>query len=276
MGEMRPRILAIAGSDSGGGAGIQADLKTITALGGFGMSALTALTAQNTLAVTAVHEVPPEFVAEQIDAVASDIGVDAAKTGMLGTAAIVEVVAERLGAHGIDRLVVDPVMVSKGGARLLEADAEETLRARLLPLALVATPNLSEAGVLAGMRVGTLDEMREAARRIAGLGSRHVLVKGGHLAGEPVDLLFDGRDFGEIVRPRIATENTHGTGCTYASAIATYIGFGMAVPDAIERARDAVQRGLEKALPFGSGHGPLDHRAMCKEHEGRDTAKEQE
>lgn len=262
MKHLPPRILTIAGSDSGGGAGIQADLKTITALGGFGMSAITALTAQNTSRVTAIHEVPPQFVAKQIDAVAEDIGVDAAKTGMLGSAPIVEVVADRLRHHGIDRLVVDPVMVAKGGDRLLEPDAEGVLRERLLPLALIVTPNLAEAAVLADRQVASREDMREAARCIAGLGTRWVLVKGGHLSGEPVDLLFDGTDFIELARPRVSTENTHGSGCTYSAAIATYVGAGLSVPDAVARARDAVQVALEHSLALGNGHGPLDHHAM--------------
>jgi len=262
MKTLPPRILTIAGSDSGGGAGIQADLKTITALGGFGMSALTALTAQNTVEVRGVHEVPVQFVALQIDAVVEDIGVDAAKTGMLSSAAIVEVVADRIRRHGIERLVVDPVMVAKSGARLLEAEAEEALRSELLPLALVATPNLQEAAALCGRTVATLDEMRDAARRIRDLGSRWVVVKGGHLDGDPVDVLFGGEDFVEIKRPRVATESTHGTGCTFASAIATFLGRGEAVPDAVRLARDALQAALEGALPLGKGHGPLDHRAI--------------
>ena len=262
MARLPPRILTIAGSDSGGGAGIQADLKTITALGGFGMSAITALTAQNTVAVTAVHGVPAEFVAQQIDAVATDIGVDAAKCGMLFSAAAVETVADRLKAHGIDQLVVDPVMLSKSRAPLLSADAMQALRTVLLPLALVVTPNLPEAAALAGIEVSTISQMRSAARRIAELGPRHVLVKGGHLEGDAVDLLYNGADFAEIRRPRIATKNTHGTGCTYSAAIATFIGAGMDVTEAVEAARDALHIGIGHALNLGAGHGPLDHRAM--------------
>jgi len=264
MNRLPPRILAIAGSDSGGGAGIQADLKTITALGGFGMSAITALTAQNTVAVTGIHHVPPEFVARQIDAVAEDIGVDAAKTGMLASAPVIEVVADRVQHHGMSRLVVDPVMVSKGGARLLERDAEAAMRETLAPLALVLTPNLPEAAALSGVEATTPPGARECARRLSDLGARWVLVKGGHLEGDPVDLLFDGRDFLEISRPRVATENTHGTGCTYASAIATYLGWGREVPAAIEAARDAVQTGLEHSLSLGRGHGPLSHHDMFR------------
>ena len=257
-----PRILTIAGSDSGGGAGIQADLKTITALGGFGMSALTALTAQNTIGVTGIQEIPPEFVARQIDAVAEDIGIDAAKTGMLSSAAVIEVVSERLQRHHVERLVVDPVLAAKSGARLLRPEAEQTLRHKLLPLALVVTPNLHEASVLAGRTVATLRDMREAALRIAAMGPRWVLVKGGHLNGDPVDVLFDGRQYIELARPRIATQNTHGTGCTYAAALATYIGWGLSVPEAAEAARDAVQMALERSLALGHGRGPVNHHAL--------------
>lgn len=262
MKPLPPRILTIAGSDSGGGAGIQADLKTITALGGFGMSAITALTAQNTVRVTAIHEVPPEFVAQQIDAVAEDIGIDAAKTGMLNSAAVVEVVADRLRRHDVARLVVDPVTVAKSGDRLLQPDAESALREKLVPLALVITPNLAEAAALTGNPVETLEDMRDAALRIADMGAPWVLVKGGHLSGQTIDLLFDGIGFIELPRRRIATKNTHGTGCTYASAIATFLGRGYGVADAVARARDALQAALEHSLALGQGHGPLDHHAM--------------
>ena len=262
MRPLPPRILTIAGSDSGGGAGIQADLKTITALGGFGMCAVTALTAQNTLTVAGVHEVPPRFVAMQIDAVAEDIGVDAAKTGMLSSAAIVEAVADCVRRHAFERLVVDPVMIAKNGARLLAPEAEASMRDLMLPLAMLVTPNLPEAEALAGIPVQDPEAMREAARRIAGLGARAVLVKGGHLAGDPVDVLFDGSHFTELKRPRVATQNTHGTGCTYSAATATFLGFGHGVAEAVALARDALQTALESALPLGGGHGPLDHRAM--------------
>ncbi len=264
MRHLPPRILTIAGSDSGGGAGIQADLKTITALGGYGMCAVTALTAQNTVGVRGVQEVPPEFVALQIDAVAEDIGVDAAKTGMLSSAPVVEAVADRIRHHRIERLVVDPVMVAGSGARLLEAEGERALRESLLPLALLVTPNLSEAAALSGTEVRKPDQMREAARRIAGLGPRWVVVKGGHLEGAPVDLLFDGSDFTELARPRVETPNTHGTGCTFASATATFLGHGESVPDAVRLAGEALQAAIEDSLPFGKGRGPLDHRAMFK------------
>lgn len=259
---MIPRILTIAGSDSGGGAGIQADLKTIIALGGYGMSAITALTAQNTVGVREVLSVPPAFVAAQIDAVVEDIGVDAAKTGMLADTEVVECVAERVRRHGIRPLVVDPVMVAKSGDRLLSPDAVDAVRRDLLPLATVLTPNLPEAEALTDRSVRNAEEAREAARRIHEMGPDWVLVKGGHLPGDPVDLLYDGRDFIEIVRPRVDTKNTHGTGCTFSAAIAVELGRGLAVPEAVERARDALQAALRGALPLGSGAGPLDHRRM--------------
>lgn len=257
-----PRVLTVAGSDSGGGAGIQADLKTILAMGGYGMSALTALTAQNTLGVVAVHAVPPGFVARQIDSVAEDIGVDAAKTGMLNTPGVIAAVAERIGHHGIGPLVVDPVMISKSGARLLQPGAEDALREQLLPLATVLTPNLPEAQVLSGLEVRKQDQMRDAARSVLDLGPAVVLVKGGHLEGPPVDLFYDGEEFVEIAYPRVKTKNTHGTGCTYSAAIATCLGRGMDPLGAVRTARKALQRAIENALPLGEGHGPLDHRAM--------------
>jgi len=257
-----PRVLTIAGSDSGGGAGIQADLKTITALGAFGSSAVTALTAQNTVGVRAILEVPPEFVAAQIDAIMEDIGADAAKTGMLGGRAVVEVVADRVRHHRISPLVVDPVMAAKSGDALLTPDAVEALRRLLLPLATVVTPNLAEAAALAGIAVEGEEQMLEAARRIHAAGPRWVLVKGGHLAGEPTDLLFDGHDVRRVTRPRVATRNTHGTGCTYSAAIATGLARGMDVPQAVEWARDALQAALKASLDLGRGVGPLGHGAM--------------
>lgn len=257
-----PRILTIAGSDSGGGAGIQADLKTILAMDGYGMSALTALTAQNTCGVRGVHPVPPDFVADQIDSVAEDIGVDAAKTGMLNTAGVVAAVAGRVGHHRLEPLVVDPVMISKSGARLLQPAAEDALRDELVPLATVLTPNLPEARMLSGIEVSRPDQMRDAARAVLDLGPAAVVIKGGHLEGEPLDLFYDGEEFVEIAYPRVETRNTHGTGCTYSAAIATCLGRGMAPAEAVRAARAALQHAIENALPLGEGHGPLDHRAM--------------
>jgi hydroxymethylpyrimidine/phosphomethylpyrimidine kinase len=251
--------LTIAGSDSGGGAGIQADLKTFSALGVFGMSALTAITAQHTLGVTAVFELPPEMVAAQIDAVVTDIGVDAAKTGMLANAEIIRVVAAKVREHGISNFVVDPVMVATSGDRLLREDAVEALRSDLLPLAMVVTPNLPETGVLIGREVSTLDEMRDAARAIVDLGVKSVLVKGGHLDGEAVDILFDGDQFVEFRAARIDTTSTHGTGDTLASAIASLLAKGTPLEQAIREAKAYVTAAIEKAYPIGKGHGPVHH-----------------
>lgn len=252
------RILTIAGSDSGGGAGIQADLKTITVLGGYGMSALTALTAQNTVGVHGVHAVPLEFITEQIDAVLSDIGADAAKTGMLATPDIVTTVAEGIKRHKVAPLVVDPVMVAKSGDALLAEDARETLKAVLLPLAYAVTPNLPEAEVLCGFPVGNMEEMRAAAREIHTMGARHVIVKGGHLEGRAVDLLFDGETFETYDAPRLNQRNTHGTGCTFSAALATLLGQGLAVRDAAGQAKQFITRAIAAGLNIGAGHGPTD------------------
>ena len=251
--------LTIAGSDSGGGAGIQADLKTFSALGVFGMSALTAITAQNTLGVTAVHEIPPEVVAAQIDAVVTDIGVDAAKTGMIASSEIIRVVAAKVREHAIATLVVDPVMVATSGDRLLREDAVEALRTELLPLATVTTPNLPEAEVLVGRPVRTLEEMREAARAIVGLGAKSAVVKGGHLDGDAIDLFFDGSSFTELPARRIETTSTHGTGCTLASAIAALLAKGESLENAISNAKVYVTAAIERAYPIGKGHGPVHH-----------------
>ncbi|HSB03919.1 MAG TPA: bifunctional hydroxymethylpyrimidine kinase/phosphomethylpyrimidine kinase, partial [Thermodesulfobacteriota bacterium] len=252
------RILTIAGSDSGGGAGIQADLKAITLLGGYGMSVLTALTAQNTRGVQAIHEVPAPFVAKQIDAVLSDIGADVIKTGMLANVEIIEVVARKIKQYRMKKVVVDPVMVAKGGASLLRKEAEEALIKRLIPLALVVTPNLHEASVLTGLRIQSIEDMKKAARRIYQLGSRYVVVKGGHLKGDAMDLLFDGKTYTEIGAPRIETKNTHGTGCTFASAIATLIARGDHVPEAVRKAKTFITLAIQSSLSFGKGTGPTN------------------
>lgn len=259
---MKPyKVLTIAGSDSGGGAGIQADLKTITVLGGFGMSVITALTAQNTLGVHGIHDVPPEFVAAQFDAVATDIGIDAAKTGMLATPEVIRVVAEKIRQYGIVRLVVDPVMVAKGGTSLIREEAKRTLVEALIPLALVLTPNIPEAEALSGVRIETLADMRTAARIIRGMGARNVVVKGGHLAGDAVDLLYDGENFREFSALRIATKDTHGTGCTYSSAIATSLAFGKDVAGAVADAKRYITEAVRHAWRIGGGHGPTNHLA---------------
>jgi hydroxymethylpyrimidine/phosphomethylpyrimidine kinase len=250
----------VAGSDSGGGAGIQADLKTFSAFRVFGTSVLTAITAQNSLGVHGVANLEPAFVARQLDAVLGDLGTDAAKTGMLSTAPIIRAVAERLAAHEVRRLVVDPVMVAKSGDPLLEPTARRALVERILPLALVVTPNLPEAGALADMPAPK-DEagMAEAARRIHALGPAFVLVKGGHLAGEAVDLLFDGRTLTRLPAPRVPTEHTHGTGCTYAAAIAAGLARGAAVPAAVAEAKRYVTAAIQAGFALGRGVGTLRH-----------------
>ncbi|MDQ3940539.1 MAG: bifunctional hydroxymethylpyrimidine kinase/phosphomethylpyrimidine kinase [Actinomycetota bacterium] len=254
-----PRALTIAGSDSGGGAGIQADLKVFFALGCHGMSALTALTAQNTVAVTGIHEVPEEFVIAQIEAVASDIGVDAAKTGMLASAGIVEAVAKAIEAHSIPNLVIDPVFVSKHRDRLLADDAVDALKERLFPLATIITPNLYEAGALLGREVDFPDAMKDAARDLRALGPRAVLVKGGHLPGErAVDVYFDGDDVFEIDGPRFDTEDTHGTGCALSAAVTARLAHGDSLVDAVRFGKRFVSGAIERSLRLGRGYGPVN------------------
>ncbi len=251
--------LTIAGSDSGGGAGIQADLKTFAALGVYGMSVLTAITAQNTVGVRAVHELPPEFVAAQIDAVMEDIGTAAAKTGMLANAAIIEVVAQKVQQHHIPNLVVDPVMVAKSGDPLLRRDAVAALKEALLPLAYVVTPNVPEAEEILGRRLVDAEDFRRAAADIYALGPRHVVLKGGHRPGEAVDLLYDGNAFREYQAPRLATRHTHGTGCTFAAAIAALLARGLTVAEAVGGAKEYLTRAIAQAFPIGHGHGPVHH-----------------
>jgi hydroxymethylpyrimidine/phosphomethylpyrimidine kinase len=252
--------MTIAGSDSGGGAGVQADLKTFAAHGVYGTSALTALTAQNTVGVTGVWGVPPEFVTRQIEAIAGDLGCDAVKTGMLGEAAVVEAVAAAIVALGLANLVVDPVMVAKSGDHLLASDAVLALRHSLLPLARVVTPNIPEASVLADMPIGSLAEAREAARRLHALGPDVVIVKGGHLAGpEVVDLIYDGTGFVELAGPRVAGRHTHGTGCAFAAAITAQLARGATIEQAARAAKAFVVGAMRAGIPLGQGHRPLDH-----------------
>ena len=259
-----PKALTIAGSDSGGGAGIQADLKTFAALGVYGSSAITAITAQNTRAVNAVAEVPEDIVAAQIDTVLEDIGADAVKTGMLSSAAIVEVVADRLEAWGIRNIVVDPVMVAKSGDRLLSADAVEIVRRMLLPLALVVTPNIPEAEVLAGVSIVTDADIRRAAAAIHALGAEIVVIKGGHRVGPPIDLVFDGNDYVELSAVRVDTTNTHGTGCTFSAAIAANLALGLEPPSAIAEAKRYLTEALRGSYSIGAGHSPVDHFASIR------------
>ena len=254
-----PTAMTIAGSDSGGGAGIQADLKTFSALGVFGTSTLTAITAQNTVGVSAVHEIPTDVISAQIDAVITDIGADAVKTGMLSSAAIVATVSEAVRRHGITNLVVDPVMVAKSGDRLLREEAISSICSDLIPLAMVVTPNIPEAEDLTGLSIKTDADVREAAAAIIAMGAKSVVVKGGHRDGPPTDILYDGERFLEFTTERIPSTNTHGTGCTFASAVAAGLAHGLEVPDAVQQAKEYVTSAIRAAYPIGNGHGPLHH-----------------
>jgi hydroxymethylpyrimidine/phosphomethylpyrimidine kinase len=253
-----PRVLTVAGSDSGGGAGIQADLKTMLALGVHGMSVITAVTAQNSTGVHGYWDLAPEAVDAQLAAVIDDIGVDAIKTGMLASPEIVEVVADRLDAAGVP-VVIDPVCVSKHGDALLVPAAIDAIRRRLVPLATVVTPNLPEAAELTGVEVTDRTTQRKAAEALLGLGARWALVKGGHLAGDPVDLLTDGTTVLELSAPRLDNRHTHGTGCTLASAIASGLALGHTVPEAVDAAKAYVTGAIAAGFPLGAGIGPVDH-----------------
>ncbi|MBK9266925.1 MAG: bifunctional hydroxymethylpyrimidine kinase/phosphomethylpyrimidine kinase [Polyangiaceae bacterium] len=258
---MQGRVLIVAGSDSGGGAGIQADLKTVTALGAFGATAITALTAQNTRGVLGVFPIPPDFIAQQMDVVLEDIGADAIKTGMLHSAAVIAAVASSYerNARGVP-LVVDPVMVAKGGASLLLPEARKALVTRLLPLATLITPNLPEAEVLTGQTIRSVDGMRRAAAKLLTMGPTAVLVKGGHLEGPcVVDVLLTHAGEHSFEDDRILSTSTHGTGCTLASAIAAGIAQGLDLAAATERARKYVRQAILHAPGLGHGHGPLNH-----------------
>jgi len=255
-----PRAMTIAGSDSGGGAGIQADLKTFAALGVYGTSVLTAVTAQNTLGVTAVQEIESDVITAQLDAVMSDMGADAAKTGMLASARIIATVASGVERHRIRKLVVDPVMVAASGARLLRADAMATLKSKLLPLALVVTPNIPEAEALVDGKIATVDQVRDAAVAIKRLGPGAVIIKGGHReSSEAIDLLYDGRTFREFRAEWVKTTSNHGTGCTFSAAIASGLARGLPLPRAVDLAKQYVTSALRTAFPMGGGHGPLNH-----------------
>lgn len=255
------RTLTIAGSDCSGGAGIQADLKTFTAFGTFGMSAVTAVVAENTVGVQGWLEMPVGLIAQQIDSCVSDIGVDACKTGMLASIPIVETVAERIRTLALPNLVVDPVMMAKGGDALLAEDAQDALCAQILPLATVVTPNLHEAAALAGFAIETVVDMERAARAIHAMGPAWVVIKGGHLAAEmdAIDLLFDGKESRALRSRRYDTPHTHGTGCTFSAAIAAGLALGMPVPAAVERAKAYITRAIAEAPRLGRGHGPTNH-----------------
>src|ERR671916_156640 len=254
-----PKAMTIAGSDSGGGSGIQAHLKTFPAPGVRGSSVVPAVTAQNTRGVFAVAEVPEEVIALQIDVVLEDIGAAAAKTGMLSSASIVETVASRLEAWGVGMLVVDPVMVAKGGHPLLQQSAVAAVKQHLLPLALVVTPNIPEAEVLSGITVDSPDAAREAARAIAALGPRWVVIKGGHLAGDATDLVYDGERFVEFRAERIDTPNTHGTGCAFSAAIAALLARGLPPLESIEESKTWLTAAIRESYAIGDGHSPVNH-----------------
>lgn len=256
------KALTIAGSDSGGGAGIQADLKTFAALRVYGTSAITSVTAQNTVTVEGVYDLPPAFVEKQIDAVLKDIGADAVKTGMLSSAAIADVVCSKLDEYNLKNIVVDPVMVAKSGDYLLKEDARLVVKEKLLPLAKLITPNLDEAMVLTGMKkIENEDEMKEAAKQLKEHGSEYILVKGGHLSDDAVDILYDGNKFYRFPAVRIQTKNTHGTGCTLSAAIAAFLALGMDVPQAVEKGKKFITTAIRYGLQIGKGHGPTHHFA---------------
>ena len=253
------KALTIAGSDSGAGAGIQADLKTFAALGVYGTSAITAITAQNTLGVTQVLALNPNLVAAQIDAVIGDIGAHALKTGMLASAGIIAMVAKKIREHRLRNVVVDPVMVATSGDLLIQKNAVATLRTRLIPLATVVTPNLPEAEELTGMKLRTSVEIDEAARRIVKMGAKAVVIKGGHRKGPAVDLFYDGKKFTALNAPRIRTKNTHGTGCTFSAAIAAYLAKGEKIEGAVIFAKRYITQAIKTGFVVGAGHSPVHH-----------------
>lgn len=258
------KALTIAGSDSGGGAGIQADLKTFQELGVFGMSALTAVTAQNTLGVQAVFPMTPEAVVKQIESIGEDLNTDALKTGMLFNAEIITAVSEKIKQFNWKKVVVDPVMIAKGGASLLQIEAISALKRHLLPLSMIITPNIPEAEVLTGMTIGTAEDKQEAAKRLYDLGVMNVVIKGGHdeETNEAVDVLFDGKDFNYFASKRIPTKNTHGTGCTFSAALTAELAKGASVQDAVTTAKAFIQAAIEDDLGIGAGHGPTNHWAF--------------
>ncbi len=260
MSTTLPQVLTIAGSDSGGGAGIQADIKSMSANGVFAMSVITAITAQNTEEVTDVFELPTGIIASQIDAVFDDFEVAGVKTGMLSSTAVVEVVAKMLKPQNVTNLVVDPVMISKSGHPLIKPDAVEAMKQQLFPLALLVTPNVHEAQQLSGIEIKSLADARRAAKVIHGFGCKHVLIKGGHLLAErATDLLYDGRFFNIFKGEFIETPHTHGTGCTYASAITAHLARGKSLADAVQTAKTYLTEAIRHSLAIGHGNGPTNH-----------------
>ncbi|MEJ5299599.1 MAG: bifunctional hydroxymethylpyrimidine kinase/phosphomethylpyrimidine kinase [Thermodesulforhabdaceae bacterium] len=261
-----PRVMSIAGSDSGGGAGIQADLKTCSALGVYATTVITALTAQNTVAVKGIFAVDPSFVTAQIDAIMEDIGTDSAKTGMLDRKEIIQAVAEAVKRWKIEKFIVDPVMVAKSGDLLLKPDAVEALIKELFPLSYAITPNAPEAqAILSGMVIKSLSDMKDAAEQLHRLGPGYVVLKGGHVESEKVvDVLYDGKNFKIFEADRIPSRNTHGTGCTFSAALAAFLAKGEEIEDAVAKAKRYVTDAIKAGLPIGSGHGPLNHFYNCR------------
>lgn len=259
------KALTIAGSDSGGGAGIQADLKTFQMMDVYGMSVITAVTAQNTLGVHGIYNIPLEGIEQQLDAVMTDLPPDAVKTGMLSQSQVIELVASKVKQYGIEQLVVDPVMIAKGGASLLAEEALDALRSRLIPLAAVVTPNLPEAEVLTGRTIQTLEHMKDAAKYIVEvMGARSVVVKGGHASGPPTDVLFDGSGLYLFPGERMKTRHTHGTGCTFSSVVASGLAKGTALHEAVDTAKQFITLAIREELGLGAGHGPTNHWAYWK------------
>lgn len=262
------KALTIAGSDSGGGAGIQADLKTFQELGVYGMSAITAVTAQNTLGVQGVYPLPVEAVVAQIDSIEADLRPNAVKTGMLFSQEIIEAVSERIKRYHLGNLVVDPVMIAKGGAPLLQKEAVHAMKASLIPLAKVMTPNIPEAEVLTERTIESMDDRKEAAKRLHDLGAEYVVIKGGHdKSNRLVDMLYDGEHFYEWESRRLPTKHTHGTGCTFAAALTAELAKGKQIFEAVETAKTFIHAAIEEELGIGGGHGPTNHWAYRKRHE---------
>ncbi|WP_219834578.1 bifunctional hydroxymethylpyrimidine kinase/phosphomethylpyrimidine kinase [Paenibacillus sp. R14(2021)] len=268
------KALTIAGSDSGGGAGIQADLKTFQELGVYGMSALTAVTAQNTLGVHGVYPMEPAAVAAQLDAIGTDLTPDAVKTGMLFSADIIRTVADKVKQYGWRNLVIDPVMVAKGGSSLLLREAVDSLLSHLLPLALITTPNIPEAEIMTGMTITSMTDREEAARKLVSMGTRYAVIKGGHgAAHEPmVDLLYDGERFSYMESKRIETRHTHGTGCTYSAALTASLASGQPALEAMQTAKSFIQAAIEDGIGIGAGHGPTNHFAYQRRKRGEPVA----
>lgn len=253
------RVLTIAGSDCSGGAGVQADLKTFSAHGTFAMSVITSVVAENTCKVISVHNVPEQVIADQLDAVFTDMDVNGVKVGMLNDAAVMRVVAGKLNEYQPEYIVIDPVMIAKGGCALMQKEALVTLKKEIIPLATLLTPNIPEAETITGMNIQSIEDMKEACKKIAAFGAKNILVKGGHFEGEPIDILFDGTEFYEFNGKRIDSKNTHGTGCTLSSAITANLANGLSMEEAVRAGKEYVTNAILYAVPIGHGHGPTNH-----------------